>query len=195
MSTLAPPPPKRSARKGWTVEEFHEVYSSPELKARRPYLIRGTVWDQGEMNPPHANCLEALVVLFVQLFATEFRVRCQLPLVFGLDTDPMPDLCLIRKRADAERGTHPTSAELVIEVSDTTLFEDRTTKAELYATAGIAEYWIVDLNSSVLLVFRDPQPLPEGSHAYRSQRTLDRGEEIAPLAKPEAIVRVADLLP
>ena len=90
---------------------------------------------------------------------------------------------------------HPTTASLVVEIADTTLTLDMTEKAELYATAGIADYWIVDLNARRLLVLRDPAPIAAGGFAYRTQRVLGPADAVAPLAAPDATVRVADLLP
>ena len=79
---------------------------------------------------------------------------------------------------------------LVVEVSDTTLRFDRTTKAALYARAGIREYWIVDITGRQVLVHR--QPAAEG-YAEIAAYTAD--ESVAPLALPDEAVRVADLLP
>ena len=81
--------------------------------------------------------------------------------------------------------------------SDNTLFFDTTTKAELYATAGVPEYWVIDLQNRRLLVFRDPVPLPAGLGAttYRTHLTFDPADSVCPLAAPAVTVRVADLLP
>jgi Uma2 family endonuclease len=83
----------------------------------------------------------------------------------------------------------------VLEVSDTTLALDLTEKAELYATAGIADYWVLDLTGRRLLVFRDPAPVAAGGAAYRTHQTLAPSESVAPLAAPNSPVTVADLLP
>ena len=86
-------------------------------------------------------------------------------------------------------------ARLVVEGADTSFDYDRTVKAELYAEAGVADYWILDLNGRSLLVLRDPAPVAAGGFAYHSHRTLGEAESVAPLAAPAAAVRVADLLP
>jgi hypothetical protein len=86
---------------------------------------------------------------------------------------------------------------MVVEVADSSLFLDTTTKAELYATAGIPEYWVIDLEGKQLLVFRDPVALPTGlgATAYRTHDTLGPTEIIAPLVAPVVNVRFCDLLP
>jgi Uma2 family endonuclease len=158
------------------------------MRARRPYLINGVIWEQGEMNPPHADCVELVNLLLVRLFSPKYRVRCQLPLVFGLDTDPMPDMAVVDRSAPLDNSGHPATAELVIEVSDTTLYEDRTTKAALYATAGIAEYWIVDVNSERLIVHRQP----DASGSYGEVQTLGKEATVRPLLLPDAVLKVSE---
>lgn len=81
--------------------------------------------------------------------------------------------------------------------SDTTYDTDVTEKAELYATAGIADYWVVDVDDRKLHVFRDPAPLPAGlgATAYRTRLAFDDTGIVAPLAAPTATVKVTDLLP
>jgi Uma2 family endonuclease len=85
----------------------------------------------------------------------------------------------------------------VVEVSDATLFYDTTTKAELYATANVPEYWVLDVANKQLHVFRDPVALPAGlgATAYATHLTLNPGDVVSPLAAPAATIAVADLLP
>jgi Uma2 family endonuclease len=85
----------------------------------------------------------------------------------------------------------------VVEVADSTLDQDTTTKAELYATAGIPDYWVLDVDGRRLLVFRDPAPLPTGlgATAYQTHLMLNPTDTVSPLATPTAVIRVADLLP
>jgi Uma2 family endonuclease len=115
--------------------------------------------------------------------------------VLGLDIDPMPDVAVIRGGPRDFAQVHPTRADLVVEVSDTTLALDLTEKAELYATAGIADYWVLDLTGRRLLVFRDPGPLSPGGVGYRTHLTLGPTESVAPLAAPTTSITIADLLP
>ena len=86
---------------------------------------------------------------------------------------------------------------MVVEVADTSLFIDTTTKAELYATAGVPDYWVLDVTNRQLHIFRDPLPLPAGlgTTAYRTHQTLNSTDTIAPLAAPNHIITVSDLLP
>jgi Uma2 family endonuclease len=81
-------------------------------------------------------------------------------------------------------------------VADATLSYDLTTKAELYATAGVADYWVLDLNGRQLHVFRDPQHNAAlNVTAYQTHNILGPNDTVSPLAAPTGAIRVADLLP
>jgi Uma2 family endonuclease len=179
----------------WTVQLFHAIGAAGYFKGRRPKLIRGVLLEQGMMNPPHAEAGEKSEEAMRVAFGPGWRVRVQKPLVLSLDTDPEPDIAVIPGAPGAL--VHPTTAVLVVEISDTTLDSDLTDMAELYATAGIPDYWVLDVVGRTLHVFRDPAPLPAGLGAtsYQTRHTLPDTGTISPLAAPAAVVRVADLLP
>lgn len=181
----------------WTVADFHNIGETGVFEGRRPILLRGILLEQGMMKPPHAVAVELVADAIRAILPVGLRVRAQLPLVLSLDTDPMPDIAIVPGNIRDHLAQHPTTAPLVIEVSDTTLDTDLTDKAELYATAGIADYWILDLESQRLLVFRDPVPLPAGlgATAYRNHLTFGPNDSVSPLAVPTTVVKVADLLP
>jgi Uma2 family endonuclease len=84
-----------------------------------------------------------------------------------------------------------------VEVADTSLALDRLGKGGLYARAGVADYWIVNLRNEVLEVYRQPAKAPTRRYGwkYGSVKLLKRGATVTPLAAPRAKIRVADLLP
>jgi len=92
---------------------------------------------------------------------------------------------------------HPTSALLVVEVSEASLKTDREVKGSLYASAGIPEYWILNLRERVLEVYREPAADARAVYgaAYQWRRVCGVGEQVSPLAAPEAKLEVAALLP
>ena len=198
-STFTPPPvravslPPRKKSK-WSVEEFHRVRATGVWDGLRTYLIRGEIWEQGEMNPPHAVIVGLVQDVLRALFGVGFTVRAQVPLVLT-DSSPFPDLAIVKGQQRDYLKVHPTTAELIVEIADSSLFEDTTTKAEVYATGGILDYWVIDVENRLLIVFRDPAPLPDGGLAYRTRLELGIADAIAPLAAPTSPVRVADLLP
>src|SRR6266545_1722364 len=169
----------------WTVAMFHAVNSTGVFAGRRPMLIRGVLLEQGPMNPPHATALDLVVDALRSVFTIGKLVRVQTPLILGLEIDPEPDVSVVAGSARDFATTHPTTATLVVEVSDTTLTYDTTVKAELYATAGIADYWVLDLNARQLHVFRNPQHNATlGVTAYQTHDTLDANGSVSPLAAP-----------
>ena len=92
---------------------------------------------------------------------------------------------------------HPTSALSLVEVSETTLAYDRGRKGSLYAAAGIADYWIVNLVDRQLEVYRDPVADPNEPSGFRYNTRIDfvSGQSATPLALPGMTIAVADLLP
>lgn len=198
-----PPPPVRTgplpahapAAKVWTVDQFHYLGDLGMFEGRRAKLIHGVIVEEGPMNPPHAIAGERTEDAVRAAFGPGWRVRVQKPLVFGLTIDPEPDVAVVR--GAPALGPHPTTADLVVEISDTSLAYDLTTKAELYATAGIADYWVLDVDGRRLHVFRDPAVLPTalGAAAYWVHLEFGAADSVSPLAAPAAAVCVADLLP
>lgn len=181
----------------WTVDLFHAVNATGVFEGRRPMLIHGILFEQGPMKPPHATATDLVAQALRSVFATGWLVREGAPLVLGLETDPRPDVMLLPGGPRDYSAAHPTTAALVVEVNDTTLASDTTKKAELYATAGIPDYWVLDLNGRVLHVYRDPAPLPAGLGAttYGTRLTLGPADAVSPLSAPHSSVTVADLLP
>lgn len=92
---------------------------------------------------------------------------------------------------------HPTRPVLTVEVAESSLALDRRHKGRLYARAGLADYWVLNLIDRVLEVYREPVPDAEAPFGWRYARreALDPGSMATPLAAPHAAIRVADLLP
>ena len=124
-------------------------------------------------------------------------VRDDTPL--GLDdaSEPVPDVVVLGGRPRDYRDAHPSTPLLVVEVSESSLAEDRLWKGGLYARAGVADYWIVNLRDRVLEVHREPIADAAAPHGWRyaSLTTPSPGETVSPLAAPGARIPVADLLP
>ena len=114
----------------------------------------------------------------------------------GAKSEPEPDLAVVPGPMESYKD-HPTTALLIVEVTDTTLRFDRGQKASLYARAGIKDYWIINIQDECVEVLREPvkdTDAPLGWR-YKSVVTFRPPATIAPLAKPEAVIAAADLLP
>lgn len=210
MSAIATPPaptgtttpPPASAPTGprpwrWTRDEYYKLGELGFFAGKRVELIRGEVFEMSPINIAHASGVGLVSDALTLVFAIGFHVNVQQPFTVpsaALGSEPQPDVAVIPGTRRACLA-HPSVAALLVEVSDTTLFYDTTTKAELYATAGITDYWVLDVTGKQLHVFRDPEPIPDGGFAYRTHLTLNPGETVSPVAAPGATVAVADLLP
>jgi Uma2 family endonuclease len=124
-------------------------------------------------------------------------VRPQLPVALDEESEPEPDLCVVRGDPRDYRDAHPGRLVLIVEVSLSRLAFDREHKGSLYARARIADYWIVDLLARRVEVYREPIPDGAAAFGWRYGHVLARGphDSVSPLAAPAAPIVVADLLP
>ena len=167
------------------------------FEGRRAMLIDGEILDIPGPNPPHATMTGKVDTALRRYFAQGFLIRNQSPLVLGQSTDPEPDLAVVAGQLMDYYAAHPTTAALVVEVADSTLTFDTTTKASLYAADNIADYWVVDLVEKRLLVFRNPQPdaAQPFKARYAPPTALLPPASISPLCAPAISIPLADLLP
>lgn len=158
-------------------------------------LIQGDLIDKMGQKPPQAYSVGLLMECLVRLFGLH-RIRCQLPIEVA-DPDrefnyPEPDLVVLAGSSRDYALRHPNGAEVVllVEVSDPTVRFDQTVKADLYARAGVPEYWVLDVNRRLLSVYRNPI----NGHYSRAVKTTAT-ETVSPEAMPETAILVSDLLP
>ena len=180
----------------FTRKEYASLYDNQFFQNQRVQLIAGEILRELPMNRPHAKSMFKTTKALERAFSDDYHVQCQIPLGLGLTSQPIPDAAVILGTID-DYDDHPTTAVLVVEVSETTYDSDVTKKASLYAAAGITDYWIVDIARRRVLVMRDPRPHDGEPHGYRYAALAPYADDatIAPLAAPTARVRVADLLP
>jgi len=213
--TLKTPGPKSSARRTpraapngnghqlpekwlWTVGEFQRAYDLGVFGYdARLELIEGEIIRKMPQSERHAWAIQAVTEVVRPIFAEGHAIRIQLPIGASSISGPEPDVAVVVGSFHDYKRAHPKTAVLAVEVSDTTLAYDRSTKAALYARAGIEDYWIVNLPDGVLEVHRQPaamadQPL---GHHYRSIIRLTPTDTVSPLGRPDAVVDVSSLLP
>ncbi len=182
----------------WTVDELRHPFDSGRFGFdARMELIDGEVVMKTPASPSRCFGIQAIAQALRAIIPPTHHVRTQAPLVFQPYSMPEPAITVVSGSYREYEHDHPTTAALVVEVSDSALRRDQTTKAAIYARASIAEYWIVNLVDRVLEVHRDSRPLsgqPLGYH-YRSIMRFDETDAYAPLVTSECAVSVADLLP
>lgn len=182
----------------WTVDELRHAFDAGRFGFdARIELIDGEVIMKTPASPGRCFGIQATAQALRAIIPPTHHVRTQAPLVFQPHSIPEPAITVVSGNIRDYKHDHPTTAALVVEVSDSALRRDQITKAAIYARAGIAEYWIVNLVDRVLEVHRDPGPLsgqPLEYH-YHSITRFDETGACAPLVAPESAVSVADLLP
>ena len=172
----------------WTRQEYERLGELGVFDDKpRVELIEGQIVTLSPQGSDHSKAIARLTTLLVRLFSETHYVRVQCPLNSGLDSQPEPDFCILRQQLMDEIDHHPESADLVLEVSESSLARDRK-KARLYAACLIPEYWIVNLKQQRLEVYRDP--LEDG---YGQTRIYRLEEEIEPVAWPGLKLKVSSL--
>ena len=181
----------------WNLREYYRLHDLCLFIDQRVSLINGVVYQESPMNPPHETGVSKGTKTLEAVFQPAAYVRVQLPIMLGQASDPHPDLAVVVGTYMTYATQHPTTALLVVEISDTTLAFDQGEKASLYAAGGIADYWIVDLNNRRVEVRRNPIADPSQAYGwtYADVKVLTPGDTISPLALPTATIAVADLLP
>lgn len=164
------------------------------LLSERYELIDGEILSNVGQNPPHAVSVIRAILWLAGVFGGDYvltQTTLEVSEVDRAANRPEPDVIVVRRPSD-EYAVAPAGAEarLVIEVADTTLRTDLTTKAALYARAGVPEYWVLDVTSRRLIIHRQPA---NGTYTEVFPRT--ETESVAPEAAPERPVTVSDLLP
>ena len=159
-------------------------------RRRRLEFIRGEIREMNPIGSAHEDVVDRLNV-WSTANLPEDRVRVRVQNSIGLpalETAPEPDLAWVVQR-DYSRG-RPTAEDvlLVIEVAETSLAYDTGEKAELYAAAGAADYWVVDVAARAIEVRREPV-----GGRYRSLQTRSGDDEVRPLAMPELALRPSAL--
>ena len=161
-----------------SVDEYHRMAETGILKPdERVELIEGEIIDMPPIGTDHSAVVKRLNAMFMRNIGTTAIVSVQDPIRLAPNSEPQPDIALLRYREDFYCHAHPGPADilLLIEVADTSLRFDQEIKLPLYARHGVPEVWIVDLGRQRIEVYRRPL-------AGRYLETLypQRGELVAP---------------
>jgi Uma2 family endonuclease len=167
----------------FTVEEYHKMVEADILTPDdRVELIEGEIVQMAAIGRRHAACVRRLIRLFSQRLSDRVLVDVQDPVELSDRSEPQPDLALLQQRPDFYESGHPHPEDviLLVEVADTTAEADREVKIPLYAKAGIAEVWLVDINEQSLEVYRE-----RSANGYQNVQKLGRGQTVSIQAFPD----------
>ena len=181
-----------TARRKFTRAEYYRMAEVGILRPTdRVELIRGEIVQMSPIGPRHGAFVDNLTQLLVTRLAGRAIVSVQNPVVISDDTEPQPDLKIIRRRSVPYKERHADAGDtlLLIEVAETSLRYDRSTKLRVYAEAGIPEYWIVDCASEAVEVHRTPR-----ADDYRDvTRIVEAGATLAPIAFADVTLMLAEI--
>jgi Uma2 family endonuclease len=181
-----------------TVEQYHEIVRAGILTEDDPVeLLEGWLVCKMSKNPPHAVSNDLTANALREKAPPGWSVRSQDPITTN-DSEPEPDLALVRGSARdyAHRHPEPQDIALVVEIADSSLDQDRKTKLRIYARAAIPTYWIVNLLQQRVEVYTSPQPA-RPNPSYDEHRDFTVGEFIPLIvdSREVAQIPVASILP
>lgn len=181
-----------AARRLFTREEYHRMAEVGILKrSDRVELIRGEIIKMSPQGRRHRAFIDNLTHLLGAGLAGRAIVSIQMPIVLADDTEPEPDVQILHRRTVPykDREAHADDALLLIEVAESSLAYDRSTKLRLYAAAGIPEYWVVDGVAESIEVYRTPY-----ANGYRDvARVAGPTATVALQAFPDVALALTDI--
>jgi Uma2 family endonuclease len=196
MAAMAATSPFQAKR--WSRREYDRLielgFFGPEDRIE---LIGGVLMVAEPKGTAHETALGLTEDALRAAFGSGWVVRVGSPIAPDDDSEPEPDVSVVPGGRRDYRDAHPARPVLIVEVSESSLRFDRRRKGSLYARAGIADYWILNLIDRILEIYREPTPARSARFGWRYASVQVFGAEGAatPLAAPAARIAVADLLP
>ena len=173
-----------------TVDEYHKMAEAGILKPDdKVELINGEIITTSPINSKHAGYVKRIIALFTKLVNDDTIISVRDPIRLNKHSEPEPDIAILKFRSDYYTETHPTPKDviLLIEVSDSSVNVDRSFKLPLYAKSGIQEFWIVNLKSNQIEVYKKPK-----GDAYEIEETYKKEKSIK-LEQLDALIDVAKI--
>ena len=193
---ISAPPHSEPRKRLLSARDYMKMAEIGLFDGQRVELIGGDVTEMPPISEDHAQSVDRSTKKFNRTLDESVVVRGQNPFNAGENGRPEPDIAVVRPEA-IRPSEPPSEALLIIEVSRSTLEYDRTTKASLYASLGIADYWIVNLIEQTVEVRRQPIELASAQFGwdYASRQIYQRGQSIALREVPTVSIMVDEMLP
>jgi Uma2 family endonuclease len=181
----------------WTRVEYERLVEQGVFEGEPLELIGGQLIVAEPKGPYHSTGVGKVGDVVRTALPPGWFVRVQDAIALDDESEPEPDIAVIRGTHEDYLYGHPERPVLVIEVADSSLLFDRNQKGSAYARAGLADYWIVNLVDRVVEVYRQPIPDRGARYEWRyaSVQTFALSDTIVPFAFPSVRLAVADLLP
>jgi Uma2 family endonuclease len=178
-------------RRKITVEEYEVMYEAGVFKPdERLELINGEILKVAPMNAPHISYVIRLSRIFTERLTKRAIVSTQLPIVINEESEPEPDISILRWRSDDYFSGKPKAQDVyaIIEVASTSLLYGRRIKVPLYARVGVPEVWIVNVQARELEVYRNPK-----GEDYAERQILQPTDRISLLAFPDVEIPLSEV--
>ena len=165
----------------FTVDDFMVMVNAGLFEEQRVELLDGMIVDMSPADPAHEYMIDELVRRFYRLLPEDILVRGQNSIDIALtEWLPHPDVTVLKPKDYLRSRPTPDDVFLLVEVANTSLKLDLGRKRDIYASVGIQDYWVADINAKRWTIHRDPE-----GERYRTAFEVAFGEEVAPLAFPE----------
>jgi Uma2 family endonuclease len=181
-----------------TTDDYHRMIQNGIIhEGEHVELILGQIVNMAAKGTRHTLCTRKIFKLLLNKIGDQADIQSQDPIVLSDRTEPEPDIVIARQRSDEYVNSHPTPNDiiLIIEVADSTLTYDRQIKLPLYATAGIQEYWIVNLIDNRLEVYREPDQDFQGEGIYTKNQIYLPSKSIELPEFTDTTIVLADIFP
>jgi Uma2 family endonuclease len=175
----------------WSIEDYHQMIAAGILTGRAVELLNGEIVEMAPEGEAHAYSSDEAGEYLTYLFGDRAKVRQSKPItLLQSNSEPEPDIAIVQRLGRNYREHHPYPENIfwVVEYSDSSLDKDLKVKTKTYAAEGIQEYWVINLQTMQLIVFRSPT-----NEGYQSQETFSQGV-IYPLSFPDVAISIDRLL-
>ncbi len=139
----------------WTIEDYHRIVESGVLAKSNCELIRGTIVDMPPEGPEHADSCETSARYLERLFGEGWQSRQGKPVTLS-DSEPQPDIAIVREQSYRNRHPSPEEIRLVVEYAYSTQAHGTGVKRDVYAESGISDYLVIDLKRSKIIHYSNP---------------------------------------
>ena len=181
----------------WTRVEYERLVELGVFDGERLELLDGVLALRESQGSRHSAAIRAVLDALRTALGHAWQIDSQLPIALDADSEPEPDVVVVPRDPERYRRGHPDRPVLIVEVAETSYRIDHTYKASLYARAGVAEYWVVDVVRDTVEVHREPEASAAAVHGwhYGTGETLRPPASVHALIAPDVAIAVADLLP
>ncbi len=176
----------------FTIDEYYHLAEAGILhEDDNVELIEGRIIDMTPIGSKHASCVKRIIELLTDRLQKRATIGVQDPIDLNEQTEPEPDITILKKRSDfyAEHHPRPEDVLLIIEVADSSINYDRSIKIPLYAKSGIQEVWLINLIENIIEVYQNPSQI-----GYKICKKVYKEDTISPLCFSDINIKASEIV-